>query len=109
MLSKHLKHKILELKLGHKLDQFNVYLVIFILIAIFILAFNALLRPVNQDQYLKVMQLAEQASHPKTQAMALNVLQAQKSRRVEYLKLLNAFQFESTRIQEYPALSLDDE
>ncbi len=30
MLSKHLKHKILELKLGHKLDQFNVYLVIFI-------------------------------------------------------------------------------
>jgi hypothetical protein len=78
MLSKHLKHKILELKLGHKLDQFNVYLVIFILIAIFILAFNALLRPVNQDQYLKVMQLAEQASHPKTQAMALNVLQAQK-------------------------------
>ena len=58
MLSKHLKHKILELKLGHKLDQFNVYLVIFILIAIFILAFNALLRPVNQDQYLKVMQLS---------------------------------------------------
>jgi hypothetical protein len=55
------------------------------------------------------MQLAEQASHPKTQAMALNVLQAQKIRRVEYLKLLNAFQFESTRIQEYPALSLDDE
>lgn len=43
MLSKHLKHKISELKLGHKLDQFNVYLVIFILIAIFILAFNALL------------------------------------------------------------------
>lgn len=79
MLSKHLKHKILELKLGHKLDRFNVYLVIFILIAIFILAFNALLRPVNQDQYLKVMQLAEQASHPKTQAMALNVLQAQKN------------------------------
>ena len=50
----------------------------------------------------KLLQFSQQASHPKTQQMAADILEHTQIRRVDYLKLLNVYQFESSRIKEYP-------
>ena len=109
MLSILSKHKLLQSKFGTKIDQFNNILVSIVIAAIFILAYSARLRPINQLQYQKVIQYSQQASHPKTQDMAESILKHDQIRRVEYLKLLNAYQFESNRIKQYPAMAQDDE
>ncbi len=51
MLSILSKHKLLQSKFGTKIDQFNNILVSIVIAAIFILAYSALLRPINQLQY----------------------------------------------------------
>ncbi|RZF54730.1 hypothetical protein EXE30_05770 [Acinetobacter halotolerans] len=109
MLSIISKHKVLQSRLGFKLDQFYNILVSLILLSIFLLAYSALQRPINTFQYQQIIRLSEQASHPRTQNMAENVLQQHQVRRVEYLKLLNAYQFESNRIRQYPAMAKEDE
>lgn len=109
MLSIISKHKVLQSRLGFKLDQFYNILVSLILLSIFLLAYSALQRPINTFQYQQIIRLSEQASHPRTQNMAVNVLQQHQVRRVEYLKLLNAYQFESNRIRQYPAMAKEDE
>lgn len=109
MLSIIFKHKVMQSKLGFKLDQFYNVLVGIIILSIFILAYNALQRPINTVQYQKVVQYAQQASHPRTQHLAGDILEQAKIRRVDYLKLLNAYQFESKRIKQYPAMAKEDE
>ncbi|KHF77998.1 hypothetical protein EC846_0716 [Acinetobacter sp. BIGb0102] len=109
MLSILSKHKVMQSRLGFKLDQFYNILVGIIILSIFILAYNALLRPINASQYQQVVQFAHQASHPRTQHMAHDVLDQTPIRRLDYLKLLNAYQFESSRIRQYPAMAKEDE
>ncbi|ENW96503.1 hypothetical protein [Acinetobacter sp. NIPH 298] len=109
MLSIISKYKFLQSKFGFKFDQFYNILVSLILLSIFLLAYSALQRPINTFQYQQIIRLSEQASHPRTQNMAENVLQQHQVRRVEYLKLLNAYQFESNRIRQYPAMAKEDE
>ncbi|ENU29748.1 hypothetical protein F991_02235 [Acinetobacter sp. CIP-A165] len=109
MLSIISKYKVLQSKFGFKFDHFYNILVSLILLGIFILAYGALQHPINNFQYQHIIQLSQQASHPKTQDMAENVLQQHQVRRVEYLKLLNAYQFESNRIRQYPAMAKEDE
>lgn len=109
MLSIISKYKVLQSQFGFKFDQFYNILVCLILLGIFILAYGALQHPINKIQYQHIIQLSQQASHPKTQDMAENVLQQHQVRRVEYLKLLNAYQFESNRIRQYPAMAKEDE
>ncbi|RLZ07631.1 hypothetical protein EAH57_11935 [Acinetobacter sp. 2JN-4] len=109
MLSIISKHKVLQSRLGFKLDQFYNILVSLILLSIFLLAYSALQRPINTFQYQQIIRLSEQASLPRTQNMAENVLQQHQVRRLEYLKLLNAYQFESNRIRQYPAMAKEDE
>lgn len=109
MLSLFSKHQVLKSRFGAKVDQFCNILVAVILFLIFIVAYNALQRPVNTMQYQQVIQLSQQASHPKTQYMAIEVLGHSSIRRVDYLKLLNAYQFESNRIKQYPAMKQEDE
>jgi len=109
MLSIISKHKVMQSKLGFKLDQFYNVLVGIIILSIFILAYNALQRPINTLQYQKIVQYAQQASHPRTQYLAEEVLTHALIRRVDYLKLLNAYQFESNRIKQYPAMAKEDE
>lgn len=109
MLSIISKDKILQSKLGFKLDQFYNILVSIIILSIFILAYNALKQPISQPQYQQIILLSIQASHPKTQHMAENILQHSQIYRVDYLKLLNAYQFESKRIKQYPAMAQEDE
>ncbi len=103
------KHKVMQSRLGLKLDQFYNILVALIILSIFILAYNALQRPINLVEYQHVTQLAHQASHPRTQHMAKEVLEHRPIRRTDYLKLLNAYQFESNRIKQYPAMAKEDE
>ncbi|ESK56004.1 MAG: hypothetical protein I8H98_04460 [Moraxellaceae bacterium] len=109
MLSIISKHKALQSKLGLKIDQFYNILVGIIIFSIFLLAHKALQRPVNELQYQQMIQFSQQASHPKTQQMAEGILEHTQIRRVDYLKLLNAYQFESSRIKEYPAMAQEDE
>ncbi|MFV5193053.1 MULTISPECIES: hypothetical protein [Acinetobacter] len=109
MLSILSKHKLMQSRVGFKLDQFYNILVAIIILSIFILAYNALLRPVGSLQYQQVVQFAHQASHPRTQHMAIEVLEQTPIRRINYLKLLNAYQFESNRIKQYPAMAKEDE
>ena len=109
MLSIISKHKVLQSKLRLKIDQFYNALVSIIILSIFILAFYALKLPVNPLQYQQVLQFSQQASHPKTQQMAVHILENSQIRREDYLKLLSAYQFESSRIKEYPAMAQEDE
>ncbi|ENW81397.1 hypothetical protein F909_02688 [Acinetobacter sp. ANC 3929] len=109
MLSIIFKQKVMQSKLGFKLDQTYNVLVGIIILPIFILAYNALQRPINTVQYQKVIQYAHQASHPRTQHLAEDILEQAKIRRVDYLKLLSAYQFESNRIKQYPAMAKEDE
>lgn len=109
MLSLFSKHQVLKSRFGTKVDQFFNILVAVILFSIFIVAYNALQRPVNTIQYQQVIQFSQQASHPKTQYMAIEVLGHSSIRRVDYLKLLNAYQFESNRIKQYPAMKQEEE
>lgn len=109
MLSIISKHKALQSKLGLKIDQFYNILVSIIILSIFLLAYKALQRPVNELQYHQMLQFSQQASHPKTQQMAADILEHTQIRRVDYLKLLHAYQFESSRIKEYPAMAQEDE
>ncbi|ENX34064.1 hypothetical protein F889_02728 [Acinetobacter colistiniresistens] len=109
MLSILSKHKVMQSRLGLKLDQFYNVLVGIIILSIFILAYKALQRPINTVQYQKILQYAHQASHPRTQHLAEEVLTHASIRRIDYLKLLNAYQFESNRIKQYPAMAKEDE
>ena len=109
MLSLFFKHKLLQSRFATKVDQFFNILVAIILFSIFIVVYNALQRPVNTMQYQQVIYFSQQASHPRTQHMAIAVLRHSSIRRVDYLKLLNAYQFESNRIKQYPAMKQEDE
>ena len=103
------KYKTLESRLKFKFDQFLYILVGIIIFFIFILMCMALQQPINKLQYQQVVKFSQQAIHPRTQKMAEHVLERTKIRHIHYLKLLNAYQFESRHIRQYPALSQDDE
>ena len=90
MLSLFSKHQVLKSRFGAKVDQFCNILVAVILFSIFIVTYNALQRPVNTMQYQQVIQFSQQASHPKTQYMAIDLLGHSSIRRVDYINLLNA-------------------
>lgn len=109
MLSIISKHKILQSKYRLKLDRFFNILVIIVILSIFIVGYKALLRSVNDQQLDHVIQLSLQASHPRTQSMAKEILKYPKIQKFSYLRLMHAYQFESNRIKEYPAMAREDE
>ncbi|MBC9228394.1 hypothetical protein HI850_003505 [bacterium SPL81] len=103
------KQKLMQSKLGFRLDQFYNILVAIIILSIFILAFSALQRPISKVQYQQIVQFSAQASHPRTQKMAKDFLEQTQLHRMDYLKILNAYQFESSGIKQYPAMAQEDE
>ncbi|QER39532.1 hypothetical protein F2A31_07325 [Acinetobacter suaedae] len=109
MLSIISKHKILQSKYGPRLDRFFNILVIVMILSFFIVGYKALLRPVNNLQVDHVVQLSLQASHPKTQLMAKEILSHPQIQKISYLRLMHAYQFESNRIKQYPAMAQEDE
>ena len=77
MLFSILKNHVAQFNLLHKLDQFCYIMVCTTLLSIVLLAFYALHRPVNAAQYQQIQQYTQQASYPKTQHLAHNILKQQ--------------------------------
>ena len=103
------KYKILQPKLKIIFDQFLYGLAVMIILLILIFGIIGLWRPVQPSQYQQVIRWAEQASYPHTQHMAKMALELKYIRTMHYLKLVNTYQFESTHIRQYPAMSQEDE
>ncbi|OTG77618.1 hypothetical protein B9T33_14835 [Acinetobacter sp. ANC 5054] len=96
--------KIIQFKSKIQLEQlYNIFVSVMIAV-ILVLAVIALFRPISIQQYRNVAQLAMQQSYPETQEMA-ETLQQQKQIKVgSYLKLMHAYQMESVRAHQLPAL-----
>ena len=109
MLSKFLKDRIKLSNLKATLDQAFYGVMGVVLLIILIFAYIASHRPLSFAQYQKIQTFSQQASHPKTQYLAHEVLSHNPIYRKDYLKLLRAYQFESRRIKEYPAMGQEDE
>ncbi len=109
MLSKFLKDRIKLSNLKATLDQAFYGVMGGVLLIILIFAYIASHRPLSFVQYQKIQTFSQQASHPKTQNLAHEVLSHNPIYRKDYLKLLRAYQFESRRIKEYPAMAQEDE
>lgn len=72
-------------------------------------AIYALIRPVNNEQFNQVVQLSKQQSFAETQEMALELLIQEKMSNFEFYRLMHAHHFESSRINQYPAMAIEDE
>ncbi|EIB7123255.1 hypothetical protein ABFO97_11950 [Acinetobacter baumannii] len=102
------KENFLKLKSELKADQCFNLVVIIIIGCIFMLSYLALLRPVNSEQYQRIVQLSRQATYPRTQDMAELIMAQSEIHRAEYLKLMHTYQFEHDHIKQYPALAQED-
>ncbi|KGT48801.1 MULTISPECIES: hypothetical protein [Acinetobacter] len=89
------------------LEQIYNSVFIFIVLLILILASIALYGPVTTDQTQQVRQLASQQRLPQTQDMALALLEQRPIYRGQYLKLMQAYQQESVRAHQLPAVDAD--
>ncbi|MGE8652549.1 hypothetical protein [Acinetobacter gandensis] len=97
--------KIIQFKSKIQLEQvYNIFVSMMIAI-ILILAVIALCRPISVQQYQNVSNLAVQQSYPETQEMAVLLKQQDKIRMAAYLKLMHAYQMESVRAHQLPALA----
>ena len=94
-------------------NQLNVdrlsYVVIAILLILFM--FNAVQlyrKPIDDVQYQRVVEFALQAQFPQTQQFAQQLLIQKQINTVNYLKLIYAQHFESSKIRQQPSLQMDD-
>ncbi|MGQ2385857.1 hypothetical protein [Acinetobacter ursingii] len=92
-----------------KLDRIYNSIVAIMIIAMLLLAFIALQRPISHPQYQIVVNLSDMANNPETQKMARQLLHEQMINRAEYFKLMRAYQFENAKARHYPAMALEDE
>src|SRR5690606_14176792 len=97
--------KIIQFKSKIQLEQiYNIFVAVMIAV-ILVLAIIALFRPISTKQYHNIDQLALHQSYPETQDMALLLQQQEKIHVGAYLKLMHAYQMESVRAHQLPALS----
>lgn len=89
--------------------EYIYYMILIMMIGcILIFATIALFRPVTPQQQQQVSVLAQQANYPKTQAMAIALLEQSSIRKRAYLKLLHGYQFEQAEIRYFPALKHEE-
>lgn len=86
------------------LEQIYNGIVVFIILLTIALATFALYRPITTLQFHQMLQLSQQFSLPQTQDMAEHLLKQQQVSRGQYLKLMQAYQQESTRAKQLPPL-----
>lgn len=84
------------------------FMVIAMVAIIIILATLALYRPINPEQYKKVVNYSTQAAFPKTQRIAEQLSQQEHIKFVEYLRMSRAYDFESSHVKNYPAVDSAD-
>lgn len=89
------------------LEQIYNSVFIFIVFLILILASIAFYRPVTPHQSRQIQQLSIQQRLPQTQDMALALLEQRPIYRGQYLKLMQAYQQESVRAHQLPAVDAD--
>lgn len=101
-------HSFQKIKAVLTLDRIYDIFVLLVMGLIFLMVCIGLSRPVATHQYQNILILSKQAVHPKTQKMALELLQTEKIQRIYYLKLMRAYQFEQTQVKHYPAQAAED-
>lgn len=105
----HFKDYLQNFKSKVPIEQlFNAVVAGIILIVILVSVFAGL-RSVSSDQYYKVKQLAQQQSFPETQNMAHLILMQQKISVIDFYRLMYAKHYESSRIQKYPAMTIEED
>lgn len=103
------KQNFLKLKSEFRLERIYNMIVLVMISLILITAYRALHYPIRDEQYRDVVMFSHQASNPKTQEMAEQLLRKTEIDVGDYLKLMQAYQFESAKAKYYPAMSLDDQ
>lgn len=103
------KDQILKFKAQFQIEYvFNAILAV-IIAFILVTAIYGLVRPVSLDQFSQVIQLSKQQAFPETQEMARELLIQEKIRNVDFYRLMHAHHYEFSRINQYPAMALEDE
>ena len=93
-----------------KLTLEQIYNSVFVVITliIIVLAVFAIYRPVNSVQVDHIQQLSIQQKLPQTQDMAVALLEHELIYRGQYLKLMQAYQQESVRAHQLPAMQIEN-
>lgn len=90
------------------IDQVS-YVVILILFILFIFkACQLYSKPVTNQQYQHVTELALQAQYPQTQQLAQQLVTEPDLNTVRYFKLIYALHYEASKIRHQPSIQLDN-
>lgn len=89
-------------------EHIQIAILLVIVSLILLVASYALYRPINTAQFNQVLKLSKQQSFPATQDMAEQLAIQKKISNAEYYRLIHAYEYESSKIREYPALNIDD-
>lgn len=101
------KENLLKFKSEFQAEYVLNILVAVIIVVILILSCLAIYRPINTIQYQEVKKLAKQELYPKTQAMAAELTHQEVIRSSDYYRLIYARHYESSKLQIYPAATMD--
>lgn len=90
------------------LQQFYHVAVLFLVLAIVLIAYRSLQHPIGAQQLQQLQQLARQQEYPNTQSVALRILRDYEYISYgQYLKIMHAQQDEQRQANQLPALQLD--
>ncbi len=89
------------------LEQIYNSVIVFIVVLIIAMASVALFRPISAHQFRQAFALSQQYNLPQTQDLAAHLVQQQHMTRGQYLKLMQAYQQESTRANQLPPIQED--
>lgn len=103
------KDQILKFKSKCQVEYVLNIIILSIVMVIVCSASYALIRPVNIKQYQQVKILAKQQICPQTQLMAESLLLDQPITHYKFLRLMHAHHFEYARMNQYPAMAIEDE
>lgn len=82
--------------------------IVLIIILILLLATLARYRSIDTHRIITIQKLALQSMYPETQDMAVHLLDQEKISLGQYLKLMQAHQFEMTRAIQLPPVSEEE-
>lgn len=104
-----LKNIVLKIKSDFLAEHIlNVFVALVVLIIV-VLSSIALCGPISDKQYQHIVVLSEQQSLPATQYIAIKLLHEPMVSSADYLRLMHANHFESSKIKKYPAMAIEDE
>lgn len=102
------KEYFLKFKTQFPFEHTQIAILLAIVSLIMLSASYALYRPINTEQLDQILKLSHQQSFPATQDMAVQLVTQKKISNAEYYRLIYAYEYESSRIREYPALNINN-